>query len=129
MKGDGVRLPEEAIKRWGRIFPGSWRTDIKSFSTLAESTASFLGSLLPPAGFPDPRASEEAHRRMMEAGTRLEKQLPSGARPPLQDLMMAADQAVQSAREASRNPSAALAWQTQEGLVRTLWLMRRWFLR
>jgi len=32
--------------------------------------------------------------------------------------MMAADQAVQSAREASRNPSAALAWQAQEGLVR-----------
>ncbi|MBO2533888.1 hypothetical protein SAMN04488025_10880 [Planifilum fulgidum] len=117
VKGDGVRLSEEAMQAAGEDLSRFVEDGHRIFQTLAESTASFLGSSSP-AGFPDPKGLEEVHRRMMDAGTRLEKQLPSGARPHLQDLMMAADQAVQSAREASRNPSAALAWQAQEGLVR-----------
>lgn len=117
VQGDRVRLSEKTIQAVKQDLPRFVEDGHQIFQTLAGSTTSFLGSSSSPS-FPDPSNLVEVHRRMMDAGTRLEKQLPSGARPHLQDMMMAADQAVQSAREASQNPSAALAWQTQEGLVR-----------
>lgn len=117
VKGDRVRLSKETIQAAGQDLSRFVEDGHRIFQTLAGSTTSFLGSSSS-SSFPDPSNLEKVHRRMMDAGTRLEKQLPSGAQPHLQDLMMAVDQAVQSAKEASRNPSAALVWQTQEGLVR-----------
>jgi hypothetical protein len=117
VKGDQVRLPEGATREVEKELSRFVKDGHQIFRRLAESTTSFLGSASS-SRFSDPTHLEKAHRRMMEAGTRLEKQLPSGTRSPLQDMMMAADQALQSAREARQNPSAALAWQTQEGLVR-----------
>ncbi len=117
VKGDQVRLPEGATREVEKELSRFVKDGHQIFRRLAESTTSFLGSASS-SRFSDPTHLEKTHRRMMEAGTRLEKQLPSGTRSPLQDMMMAADQALQSAREARQNPSAALAWQTQEGLVR-----------
>lgn len=117
VQGDRVRLSEDTIQKVREDLPRFVEDGHQIFQRLARSTTSFLGSSSP-SHFPKPSNLEEIHRRMMDAGTRLEKQLPSGARPHLQDMMMAADQAFQSAEEAGKNPSAALAWQTQEGLVR-----------
>ncbi|MEW9034015.1 MAG: hypothetical protein AB2404_15065, partial [Planifilum fimeticola] len=116
VKGDRVRLSKGTLQAVEQDLPRFVEDGHRIFQTLAASTTAFLGGSS--SSFSDPKQLEEVHRRMMDAGARLEKQLPSGARPHLQDLMMAADQAVQSAREASRNPNAALVWQTQEGLVR-----------
>lgn len=116
-KGDRVRLAEETLRAVKQDLPRFVEDGHRIFHTLAESTTSFLGGS-PSTGFPDPSNLAEVHRRMMDAGTRLDKQLPAAVRPHLQNMMMAADQAVHSAREANQNPSAALIWQTQEGLVR-----------
>jgi hypothetical protein len=117
VQGDRVRLSRETTEAVKQDLTRFVEDGHQIFQTLAGTTTSYLGSSSS-SRFPDPSGLVEVHRRMMDAGTRLEKQLPSGARPHLQGMMVAADQAVQSAREAGQNPSAPLVWQTQEGLVR-----------
>lgn len=48
----------------------------------------------------------------------MEASLPEPAKESLAEMIRALDQAVQSGQEAQKNPSQALLWQIQEGLVR-----------
>lgn len=61
---------------------------------------------------------EKEYQQMLEEAKRRKGVLSKGEKDQLVKLLQALDLAVQSASEAKRNPSQALMWQIQEGLVR-----------
>ncbi|WP_124727086.1 SPOR domain-containing protein [Staphylospora marina] len=71
---------------------------------------------------PSPSAFSESwlaeYRTFVTEYQGLAKALPAAAKGPVEEMVRALDQAVQSGDEVRRHPSQALLWQTQEGLVR-----------
>ncbi|MBA4496151.1 hypothetical protein ACFO25_11945 [Paenactinomyces guangxiensis] len=58
------------------------------------------------------------YRKFVTESQTVESALPEKARESLSDMISAMDLAIQSGQEAEKNPSQALLWQIQEGLLR-----------
>lgn len=68
--------------------------------------------------FPFQEQWGEKYRQYVTKSQSLSSHLPEAAREALSEMTRGVDQAVQSAQEAKINPSQALLWQMQEGIVR-----------
>lgn len=117
VRGDGVRIPEEQA-RWSKEMTVFAEKGHQLFQRLGLQTVSHLQSDNTVTAFSGMNDLQNQYQAYVIQGTRLESKLPKKAKSAALGMMQALDLAVQGAEEAQKNPSSALVWQMQEGLVR-----------
>ncbi|MBN2910167.1 hypothetical protein JQC72_11705 [Polycladomyces sp. WAk] len=117
VRGDGVRIPEKQarLSKEMTVFAEKGRG---LFQRLGQQTVSHLQSDNTVKAFSGMTDLQKQYQAFVIQGTQLEAKLPKQAKSAALGMMQALDLAVQGAEEARKNPSSALIWQIQEGLVR-----------
>lgn len=91
----------------------------KIFTELSKRSIAQLSTEQPgDKQFTLPSKIDESYQALLSSAEQIKPQLPAKEQDHLLTMIQSLDQAVQSAKEATSQPSTALLWQIQEGLVR-----------